>query len=88
MNTPREPVQIMWSLIWRATILAPILLILSVLFIASWIARFFLPVLILISAWVQDWGFVALYGGAWIISVALWRWNRFRSLWEDPPSLL
>ena len=88
MKSFMAPAQILWALIWRATLFAPILLIFSVLFIASWIARFFLPVLILISAWSHDWALVATYGTAWILSVALCRWSRFRDLWEDPPSLL
>ncbi len=88
MKSFAEPAQIAWALIWRSTLLAPIFLIFYVIAIASWIGRFYLPVLIIISVWVHDWPFIGIYGVSWVLSLALWRWRRFRLLWEAPPSLL
>ncbi len=83
-----KPAQITWALIWRATLFAPVLLVFTLFYIGSWIARFFLPVLILISLWVHDWLFSGIYAAGWILSVLLWQWKLYRNLWEDPPSLL
>ncbi len=83
-----EPARIGWALIWRATVLAPVLCAFTFFYIGSWMARFFLPVLIGISLWNNDWLFAAIYSGAWIACVLLWRWGRYRELWEDPPSVL
>ena len=88
MRIPTEPARITWALLWRATLLAPGLTIVSVVYLGSWIGRFILPVLILISMWAHDWPLAAFYGLGWILSLALWQWRRFQNLWEDPPSLL
>ena len=88
MKSFTEPALITWALIWRATLLAPFLLIFSFVYIGSWIARFFLPIPILISVLAHDWLFSAVYGVAWILCLVLWKWRRFQSIWEDPPSLL
>lgn len=88
MKNLTEPARITWALLWRATLLAPALAIVSVLYIGSSIGRFVLPVLIVLSMWAHDWPIAALYGVAWILCLGLWQWSRFRTLWEDPPSLL
>lgn len=87
MKSFTKSTQITWALIWRSTLLAPFFLVFYVLAAASWAARFTLPVLILISAWFQDWLFVAVYGITCLLSIGLWRWG-FRNFWEAPPSLL
>jgi hypothetical protein len=88
MKNLTEPARITWALLGRATLLAPALAIVSVVYIGSAIGRFVLPVLIVLSMWAHDWPIAALYGVAWILCLALWQWRRFRNLWEDPPSLL
>lgn len=88
MKSLTEPARITWALLWRATLLAPALAILSVVFIGSWIGRFILPVLIVLSMCAHDWPLAALHGVAWILCLALWQWRRFRDLWEVPPSVL
>jgi|GEM_PF-3372278 len=88
MKSIFEPVQIAWALIWRSTVFAPVFLVFYILAVATWMCRFVLPVLIFVFAWAQDWFSVVVYGLAWIFSVAIWRWTRFRALLESPPSLL
>jgi hypothetical protein len=88
MKSFTEPARIAWALIWRATLLAPAAVIFTSFYIGSWIARFCLPILILISMWAQDWLSAAVYGVPWLFCMALWQWKRYRSLWEAPPSLL
>lgn len=68
--------------------MAPALLVFTFIYIGSWIARFFLPVLILISVLAHDWLFVAIYVAGWVLCISLWKWRHYRNLWEDPPSLL
>ncbi|MEX2577675.1 MAG: hypothetical protein WD342_01345 [Verrucomicrobiales bacterium] len=83
-----EPIRIAWALIWRSTLLTPISVAFLFVVLASWLARFFLPFFILLSAWLQDWLTFGIYGIIWIVSILLWRWNRLRNLFENPPSLL
>ena len=88
MRKTATPILICWSMIWRATILAPLCFFFQVIVVASWIARFFLPVLICIAAFFEDWMFLAVYLFAWILSIALWRWQTFRNMMEFPPAVL
>ncbi|MDF1656173.1 MAG: hypothetical protein P1U58_01105 [Verrucomicrobiales bacterium] len=83
-----EPSQIAWSLIWRATLFSPVLLAFTFIYFGTWIARIFLPVMILISVLAHDWLLVAICGGGWIVCISLWQWRSYRNLWEEPPSLL
>lgn len=88
MKPLTEPARIAWALIWRATLLAPALWIFSVFHISCLIGTFALPVLALLSIWARDGMLVAIYGTAWILCLSLWKWKRFRNVWEDPSSML
>jgi len=88
MKRHTEPARIAWALVWRSTLLAPVFLVLYALGVATWFARFLFPPLILLSAWARDGALVGILGTTWILAMALWRWSRFRALWEKPPSYL
>ena len=88
MRNIATPFSIFWSLVWRATVLAPVCFVFQAVVIASWGARFFLPVLIGITAFSEDWISFTTYLAGWLLSIALWRWKAFRKLMEYPPSLL
>lgn len=72
-----KPLAIIWALVWRATLLAPVVLVWFALAFASWLARFFLPILIGIAVYCRDWEMTAVYVSLWIVSVALWCSKRF-----------
>ncbi|MDA7921141.1 hypothetical protein N9B73_05235 [Verrucomicrobiales bacterium] len=88
MNRLFTPLSIFWSMLRRATVLAPLFVVFQVLVAASWAARFFFPFFICLSGLSGDWIAFAAYFFAWLLSVALWRWNTFRNLLETPSSLL
>ena len=77
-----------WSLLWRATLFAPVFLIFYIVVVATWISRFFLPIPFAIAWYTEDWHIAAAYAAAWTISILLWRSARFRGLLEKPPSLM
>jgi hypothetical protein len=73
----------MWSLVWRATLLAPVALVWFSLALVSWMARVFLPVLIGIAVFCADWKMAAGYAFLWSISVALWSSKLFKSQFQE-----
>ena len=88
MRALAAPFLIIWSMIWRATLLAPVCFVFQVFAIASWLGRYFLPVLVGIAALSGDWVFFFVYLFLSVFSFALWRWKPFLKLMELPPSLL
>lgn len=69
-----------WSLLWRATVLGPVFFVLSIGVIVSWMGLFFFPVLVGLNIYVRDWPVAAVFLGAWIFSVWLWRSRWFHKL--------
>jgi hypothetical protein len=79
---------ILLSLLWRATLFAPVFLIFYIVVVATWISRFFLPLPFAIACYTEDWHIASAYAAAWTFSFILWRSARFRGLLEKPPSFM
>jgi hypothetical protein len=88
MKNSTSALQIFWSLLWRATVFAPLFLVFQAIVISSGLGRFFLPVAIGFAAYAGQWERAGVFFAAWIVSVLLWRWKAFRALLEASPSLL
>ena len=88
MKFATEPIQIAWALVWRSVVFTPIALLFYFFAVGSWLARFALPLVFLPLVYAEDWFLLGIYLPGWVASVALWRWKRFRDLFEYPPSLL
>jgi hypothetical protein len=77
-----------WSLLWRATVLGPFCALAMAAVFFLWLGRFLLPFFIALNLYLRDWVSAAAFIAAWLLAMALWRWRRFQSCLEEPPSLL
>lgn len=77
-----------WSLLWRATLFAPVFLIFHLIVVATWFSRFFIPLPFAITCYTGDWHAATAYAAVWIFSFFLWRSARFRDLFEKPPAMM
>jgi hypothetical protein len=77
-----------WSLLWRATLFAPVFLLFYIIVVSTWFSRFFLPLPFAITCYTDDWHAASVYAAASIFSFFLWRSPRFRELLEKPPAMM
>ncbi|MDB6032966.1 MAG: hypothetical protein JWM16_3304 [Verrucomicrobiales bacterium] len=77
-----------WSLLWRAFVFFPYILVVSIVLCALWMSRWFLPCCAAALFYIRDWTFASLICVAWLL--ALWTYRHFNlaRFFEPPPSLL
>ena len=68
----------LWSLLWRATLFAPVAIVLLAVFLAAWLGLFLLPVGMIYFLWQQEWFIALLLLAGWSLLFLLTRWKRFR----------
>ncbi len=79
-----EPLRLAWSMLWRATLLAPLCFVLGSLALATWLFRFVGPVWLGAMALAGQWTWAGAGLLGWVGSLALWRWERLRRMLEWP----
>ncbi len=75
-----KAVEIGWSMLWRATLLAPVFVVFLAVVVTTGFFRFLGPVWIAMMAFAGEWMWAVAGLAGWIGSVALWRWKRFRGI--------
>lgn len=78
-----KAIGIVWSMLWRATLLAPVFLVFLAAVVATGLFCFFGPGWIVAMAWAGEWMWAGAGLAGWIGSVALWRWKRFCRLLDS-----
>lgn len=78
IESPWPSLSALWSLLWRAVLLAPLVVILTAAWILAWAALVALPVLEFMFVRDKDWLFAAFTPLLWALLFWFIRWNRFK----------
>ena len=77
-----------WAILWRSIVYIPYLLTVFVAVGSVWISRWFLPILFLTYAFLEEWMLSATLLAIWLLTMWGYRRFRLRSFFETPSSVL
>jgi hypothetical protein len=78
VTVPGPSAKGIWAVFWRAVLLTPLAVVFGVFLLSVWCGLFVVPVLVILSIWLQDWLQMAVYLAVWPVLYGLIRSKWFR----------